>query len=169
MKLADTLAFAFIVSEHVPVPLQLPDQPENVYPEVGVAESTTELPAANVAEHVVPHEIPAGLLVTVPFDDDTESEKLVAVDVNIAPTLFAAFIVRLHAPVPLHAPVHPPNVEPVAGVAVSETVVPSVYESEHVFPHETELPETVPVPVPDFDTERRNVPATGGVVLRSPI
>jgi hypothetical protein len=44
--------------------------------------------------------------------------------VNIAPTLVAAFIITMHEPVPLHAPLQPEKVEPEAAVAVSVTDAP---------------------------------------------
>ena len=44
--------------------------------------------------------------------------------VNVAVTVLAAVIVTTHAPVPVHAPDHPANVDPVAGVAVTVTCVP---------------------------------------------
>lgn len=43
-----------------------------------------------------------------------------------APTDFAASTVTTHAPVPVHAPLQPANVEPDAAVAVSVTEVPIV-------------------------------------------
>jgi hypothetical protein len=46
------------------------------------------------------------------------------VAVNCAVTARAALIVTTHVPVPPQSPVHPANREPVAGVAVSVTVVP---------------------------------------------
>ena len=45
---------------------------------------------------------------------------------NTAPTDFAASTVTTHAPVPVHAPVQPPNVDPAPAVAVSVTEVPIV-------------------------------------------
>jgi hypothetical protein len=38
----------------------------NVEPAAGVAVRVTDVPLPNAAEHVAPHEIPAGALVTVP-------------------------------------------------------------------------------------------------------
>ena len=38
----------------------------------------------------------------------------------------------MQAPVPVHAPVHPKNVEPALGVAVSVTAVPCLKLAEHV-------------------------------------
>jgi hypothetical protein len=74
--------------------------------------------------------------------------------VNVAVTVFAAFIVTAHNPVPAHPPPDQPAKElPVSGAAVSVTVVPLVYVVEQDDPQlipDGKL-ETVPVPVPDFD------------------
>jgi hypothetical protein len=43
---------------------------------------------------------------------------------NVAVTVVAALTVTVHLPAPLHPPLHPMNVEPVAAVAVSVTAVP---------------------------------------------
>src|SRR2546426_7742887 len=52
----------------VPVPVQPPPlQPLKVEPAAGVAVKVTMVPVANAAEQVTPHEMPAGLLVTVPL------------------------------------------------------------------------------------------------------
>jgi hypothetical protein len=64
LKVAVTVAAA--VTLQGPVLVQLPLQPLNVLPEVGVAVSATVVPFANDAEHVAPQLIPAGELVTVP-------------------------------------------------------------------------------------------------------
>jgi hypothetical protein len=65
--LAVTEVAALIVTVQVPVPEQPPPlQPVNVEPAEGVAVSVTEVPLVNDAEHVVPHAMPAGLLVIVP-------------------------------------------------------------------------------------------------------
>jgi hypothetical protein len=67
MNVAVTEVAALIVMVHVPVPVQPPPlQPVKVEPAPGVAVSVTAVPLGNVAEHVVPHETPAGALVTVP-------------------------------------------------------------------------------------------------------
>jgi hypothetical protein len=80
---------------------------------------------------------------------------------KIALTDCAEFIVTLHAPVPLHAPLHPPKVEPESGVAVKLTTVPLAKLAEHVVPQES--PEgilvTVPVPLPLLVTVRVKGPA----------
>ena len=59
---------ALRVTTHVPVPEHAPPlQPEKVEPAAGVAVSVTAVPLANGAAHVVPQEMPAGVLVTVPL------------------------------------------------------------------------------------------------------
>ena len=66
-KVAVTAFAPLIVTEHVPVPLQAPLQPaKNEPPAAAVAVRVTVVPCANVAEHVAPQLIPAGVLVTVP-------------------------------------------------------------------------------------------------------
>jgi hypothetical protein len=84
---------------------------------------------------------------------------------NVAVTDRAALIVTEHVETaPLHAPVHPENVEPVAGVAVKVTTVPEVNVALHVAPHEMPpLDEvTVPPPVPLRATESVYVGVGGG-------
>jgi hypothetical protein len=55
-----------MVTMHAPAPVQSPDHPPNVEPTAADADSITMVPAAKVAEHVVPQLIPVGLEVTVP-------------------------------------------------------------------------------------------------------
>ena len=67
VKVAVTDVALFMVTAQVPVPLQPPpDQPLNVEPEPGVAVNETAAPDANACEHVLGHEIPAGVLTTEP-------------------------------------------------------------------------------------------------------
>ena|ERR1700733_394278 len=77
--------------------------------------------------------------------DDVRTVRL-----NAAVTAWLALIVTVQPPVPEQAPDQPANVEPVFGVAVSVTTVPTakVWQPE---PHEVPVGEelTVPVPVPD--------------------
>ena len=47
--------------------LQAPPQPVKALPAEGVAVRVTEVPLLKLAEQVLPHEIPAGLLLTVPL------------------------------------------------------------------------------------------------------
>jgi hypothetical protein len=66
LNVAVTEAPAFRVKLQVAVPLQAPDHPANVEPELGVAISVTEAPLVNLALHVWGQLIPEGMLVTVP-------------------------------------------------------------------------------------------------------
>jgi hypothetical protein len=60
------VVFPLIVTLQAPVPLHAPDQPPNVEAYPGASVSVTTVPAENVAWHVVPQLIPAGLLLTEP-------------------------------------------------------------------------------------------------------
>ena len=66
VKVAVTARAALIVTLQVPVPMQLPLQPVKVEPGAGAAVKATAAPLVNEAAHVVPQEMPAGALVTVP-------------------------------------------------------------------------------------------------------
>lgn len=73
--------------------------------------------------------------------------------VKLAVTLFAALIVTVQGPVPVHAPDHPVNIEPVVADAVKVTLVPLPYDAVPVFPAQEIVPVlavTVPMPVPDL-------------------
>src|SRR6267142_1949453 len=68
MKVAVTEEAAFSVTVQVLMPVQPPPlQPLKVEPAAGVAVKVTAVPLANAAEHVAPHDRPAGALVTVPL------------------------------------------------------------------------------------------------------
>ena len=73
---------------------------------------------------------------------------------NVAVTLRAWSIVTMHGPVPLHAPLHPVNVDPDPAIAVRVTGVPSANPAEHVKGQLIPAGELVidPVPVPATDT-----------------
>src|SRR4051794_19682702 len=83
-----------------------------------------------------------------PFGDVTVIETAAAE--KSAPTLWSEPIVTWQLPVPEHAPVHPLNVTPAPGAAVSVTGAPALNVAEHVagqlMPTGEEV--TVPVPVP---------------------
>src|SRR5262249_14821068 len=151
LKVAVTDVAAFTVTAQLPVPEQPPPlQPVNVEPAAGVALSVTVVPLANVAEHMVPHEMPTGVLVTVPVPAPavlTVSAK--GCGLNVAVTDCAALIVTVQVPVPEHPPpLQPVNVEPAAGAAVRVTPVPLANEAEHVVPHEMPAGALVIVPLP---------------------
>jgi len=144
----------------VPVPLQTTPlpllHPVNVDPATGVAVSTTVLPLAKLAEQTAPQLIPDGLLVTlpVPVPARVTFRAKVGATPKVAVTACAWFIVTEHEPVPLQAPLHPVNVDPAAGLAVSTTV--PLNDAVHVAPQliPAGLLVTVPVPVPAKVTVR---------------
>jgi hypothetical protein len=80
----------------------------------------------------------------------TVSAYVAAVLAYVAVTDWAALIVTEQVPVPVHAPLQPVKVEPVAGVAVSVTAVPlaklAAQVAGQLMPAGTLV--TVPVPVP---------------------
>ena len=69
---------------------------------------------------------------------------------KVAVTDLAALIVTEHVPVPVQAPLHPANVEPDAGEAVSVTAVPLLKFALHVLGQLIPLGllVTFPLPVP---------------------
>ena len=73
---------------------------------------------------------------------------------KVAVTDFAALIVSVHAPAPLHAPLQPSNRAPAAGVAVNVTTAPVTYNSAQSAPQLMPAGElvTVPLPAPAFVT-----------------
>src|SRR5437016_7926614 len=123
-------------SEQAPVPGQAaPLHPANVEPAAGVAVKVTVVPLVKLALHVVVGPLmPDGLLVIEPEPlpaEVTDNGKVTRL--NVAVTDCAAVIFTLQVPVPAQAaPLHPANVEPVAGVAVKVTVVPLVKLALHV-------------------------------------
>lgn len=76
----------------------------------------------------------------------------------MAVTVVAAVTVTVHVPVPEQPPpVHPPKVEPLAGVAVSVTMVPLVTLSLQSAPQLIPAGLLVIVPVPNPDLATVNV------------
>jgi hypothetical protein len=87
-KVAVTAWAALMVTVQEPVPVQpAPLQPVKVEPVAGEAVRVTAVPVAKEAEHVAPHEIPAGLLVTVPVPaPDFETVKVELTDAPVPVT-----------------------------------------------------------------------------------
>src|SRR6058998_3439071 len=83
----------------------------------------------------------------------TDSVKVCTL--KVAVTEAAAFIVTEQVPVPEQAPLQPANVDPPAGLAVSVTGVPELYEAEQVAPQliPAGFEVTVPLPDPDLPTD----------------
>jgi len=85
MKVAVTEVAALIVTVQGPVPVHpAPLQPVNVEPTAAAAVNVTAVPFVNDAEQVVPQEMPAGLLVTVPLPAPAlETVSVEAVDTPV--------------------------------------------------------------------------------------
>jgi hypothetical protein len=66
VKFAVTTTRVFPLTVHGAVPAQPPLQPVKAAPDAAVAVRVTMLLVGKLAEHVAPHVMPAGLLVTVP-------------------------------------------------------------------------------------------------------
>ena len=100
--------------------------------------------------------IPAGTLVTVPDPLPVVATLSdAALPLNIAVTVVALVSVTVHVPVPVHPPpLHPTNVDPPDGAAVSVTTVPELYASVQSAPQliPAGVLVTVPVPVPALAT-----------------
>src|SRR4030095_11676832 len=138
------------------VPAQPPPlQPVKVEPAADVAVNVTKEPAANEAEHVAPHEMPAGALVTVPVPvPDLLTVSVTDCSAKVAVTELAALIVTMQPPLPEQPPLHQAKLEPASGVTVKVTAVPLGNEAAHVAPQTMPAGELVmvPVPVPDLLT-----------------
>jgi hypothetical protein len=151
-----------IVTVHVDVPRHAPPQPVNVAPVSGVATSVTTAFRAWFAVHtveVLPQRIPPP--VTVPFPNTlTESATVAppaaAPPVKVAFTLLETVIDTVHVvAVPPQAPVQPAKVAPVAGVAISVTVVPIAKLAEQMFAPFPQLiapPPLLMLPLPVIST-----------------
>jgi len=75
---------------------------------------------------------------------------------NVAVTVLSADKVNEHAPVPLHAPDQPANIDPLPAIAEQVTLVPEEYA-----PDAQLAPKIVPVPAPVLDTVRLYVVIEG--------
>ena len=154
-KVAVTEVFAFIATVQVPVPVHAPPlHPVNTEPADAAAVKITLVPELYGAEHVAPQLMPVGALVTVPLP----APALVAVRVNCGAGENVAVAVtglvptvKLHVPVPVHAPVQPAKTEAEdEGAAVKITFVAVLMLALHV-PGQLMPPTllvTDPLPVP---------------------
>ena len=71
---------------------------------------------------VVPQLMPAGVLVTAPVPEPARvTVTWTDEEVKLAVTDWAPDVGRVQVLAPVHAPPHPPKVEPAAGVAVNVT------------------------------------------------
>src|SRR5437867_7881078 len=103
--------------------------------------------------------MPDGLDVTKPLPVRVTSRACVTPAVNVANTMRAVSIVTVHAPVPLHAPDQPSNVEAASAVALSITVLPAPNVASHSAPQSIPagLDRTTPPPLPNGTTVSRGV------------
>jgi hypothetical protein len=157
VNVAVTEAAALIVTLQLPVPVHAPLQPVKVDAPSGEAVSVTTVPDANDALQVVPQVMPAGEEVTVPPPVPAfVTLRVYRILVNFAVTVAAAFIVTVHVPVPVHAPLQPVKVDAPAGEAVSVTTVPDTNTALQVAPQVIPAGDevTVPPPVPALVTLR---------------
>lgn len=115
------------ITEHVgPDPEHAPDHPVNADDAAGDALNTMDVPEAYPLEQDALQSMPAGFDVTCPLPVPEVATLSITSGVNVAFTVVAAFITTVQvAATPLHPPPdHPPNREPLAGDAVSVTLVP---------------------------------------------
>ena len=137
------------------MPVHAPLQPVKVDVASDAAVSVTTVPVSNAALQVPPQVIPTGDEVTVPPPvPDFVTLKVYWILVNVAVTAWAALIVTKHVPVPVHAPLHPANVEAPSGAAVSVTSVSESNKALQVTPQliPAGADVTVPPPVPVLET-----------------
>ena len=107
----------------------------------------TAVPTRKLAEHALPHEIPAGALETVPFPSTETARGWEVAPPNDAVTPRSLSTLTTHVgPVPEHTPPQPRNDDPASGVAVSVTCVPRSYVALHVVPQS--MPDGVEVTRP---------------------
>ncbi|MGB8989540.1 MAG: hypothetical protein WCC37_23280 [Candidatus Sulfotelmatobacter sp.] len=115
MKVAVTLVAVVTVTLQAAAPVQAPDQPAKVPPVAGVSVRVTEefggklaVQVAGVADEQL---IPAGVLVTVPVPVPAKATvsptPVELVGLNVAETLAAALIWKLHIEVPEQLPPQP--------------------------------------------------------------
>ena len=125
MKVAVTVWAAFIVRVQVPVPEQPPPfQPAKVEGEVGLAVSITGVLSAKSKAQVEPQSMPAGELVMVPWPLFVTVRVCLPGRLNVAVTIFAAFMVTVQVPVPEQpSPLQPAKVDGEVALAVSVTGV----------------------------------------------
>ena len=163
VKVAVQLLFAVKLNADVAaVPVHLPDQPLKTEPEAAAAVKVTAVLALSEVLHVPPHEMPAGLDVTVPEPVPALATETVyftgALTVNVATQVALPLIDLLtDALVPLQLPDQPLKVDPDAAAAVNVTTLPLRNRCVQSLPHE--MPDgdevTLPAPLPDKLTVSR--------------
>jgi hypothetical protein len=152
LNVAVTLRDAVMDNAHVDVPEQAPLQPAKLEPAAAAAVSVTAAPEAKLPVQVLPQLMPVGLEVTAPVPVParvTASAKLDEL-LKVAVTARAAVIDTVQVDVPVHAPLQPAKLEPLAAAAVSVTEAPLAKFALHVAPQlmPPVFDVTVPEPVP---------------------
>ena len=171
VKLAVTAFASVIGTVQAPVPEHAPDQPVNVEPVVATGDSETIVPESKLNVHVAPHEMPAGVDVTVP----APLEAFVIVSayflrLNAAVIAAALSVVTAHGAVPEQPPfAQPAKTDSTAAVAVSVTCWPGPYCSlqspGQLMPAGADA--TPPVPVPVIVTTIEFASANVGAMVTS--
>jgi hypothetical protein len=176
-NVADTLFALVIVTVHVvAVPEQEPPQPVKVAPVSGTAVSVTDEFSVRFAVQAVeprPQLIPLPVTLPLPLTETLSATVLPVTgpEEKLAVTLFAVSIKTVQVvAVPPQAPVQPRNVEPMAAVAVSVTVVGGVNAAEQTFAPVPQLiaplfPLTFPLPLTVTASVGRKV----AVTVRGPL
>ena len=143
-----------------------PVQPANVDEASGVAVSVTMSPLVNASLQLVAGQSmlpvpPLEVTVPDPVPLSVTARVFGGITSNVAAQLRSTFIVTLPS-VQSASPLHPANVEPLAGVGMRLTAAPMSNASVQSLPQSTPagLVVTVPEPVPFFDTVNVKV-ATG--------
>ncbi len=153
---------AVIVTVHcvgVPTTGMHPFQPPKFDEAVGDAVSVTTVPVTIAPEQFAATSAPAHETLPLP-DPVLLTVKANLGMVNVAVTVVAAFMVRLHwvgVPAMTMQPLQLPTVAGAVGVAVSVTNVPLMMGSEQFSTTPVPAHDTAPVPVPVFFTVRLNV------------
>ena len=138
------------------LPVQAPLQPVKLELLAGVAVRVTDVPLTKLALHAPALAVqvtPTGLDVTVPVPVPVSERLRRWLDparVNVAVTLVALKMLKLHEAVPLHGPaLHPTKLDPLAEVAVRLRGVPLAKGKLHEAAAQRLLPgftSTVPAP-----------------------
>jgi hypothetical protein len=148
-------ALASFTVQVVFVPVHAPAHPTNDCPAVGLAVRVAAAPALKCWTHVfVPPALahaPAEVLTEPRPRTWTVSVPGVPGAAKVAATLFADVMLTVQVdPVPVHDPLQPRKVAPLAGVSVSVAVVPGARTAVQVvapLPQAIPLPDTRPGPV----------------------
>ena len=152
LKFALTDFAASTVTEHVPVPEQLPPlHPVKVEPLAAVAVSVTLVPALNDAEQAVPQSMPEGLLVTVPLPAPDLVTVIVGLPLTVNGLPLLATLPTVTTTFPVVAPVGT-----VVVITVSDQLV-----TVAVVPLKVTVPVVVPKPVPVIVTVAPGAPDVG--------